>query len=261
VFDKKSILKNVFDNDEKLIFSKALDRAYYCLKNYEPAFTEFLDPCKVSSIVSLLGKSYDFSIRVFGGMEACERCKIGFFPEFMPEEDYVFPISIIKVEYNAKFGGITHRSVLGSLIGLGIVRGKIGDILFRENAAFVFIDTNIADFVVMSFKKAGNTNVKARIVSLDEIGSSDVSGHLRNITLSSLRLDTVLSGAFNLSRGKASKLIKSEKAFVNWSVCESVSKPISENDMITLRGFGRVKIIQIIGKTKKDKFLVSINKF
>ena len=62
----------------------------------------------------------------------------------------------------------------------------------------------------------------------------------------------------NISRGKVSDLIKGEKAFVNWKQITSVSENIKNGDMITLRGFGRVKVIETLGKTKKDRFLIDI---
>lgn len=262
MFDKQSILKNVFKPEEKLVFSKALDRAYSCIKNYEPAFTEFLDPYKISCILNLLGNKYDFNIRVFGGIFNCERQKIGFFPEFMLEEDFIFPISAVEIEYNLKYSkNLTHRDFLGSLIGLGIVRGKLGDILIEDGKAVVFVDSDIADFINSNLEKVGHTKVKTKIISIDDIKVDDDFEDVKNITLSSLRIDTVLSGVFNLSRGKAAELIKAEKAFVNWNICESVSRLVSEGDIITLRGFGRVKIVQFLGKTKKDKFLVGVHRF
>ncbi len=262
MFDKQNILKNISKPDEKLIFSKVFDRAYCCIKNFEPSFTEFLDPYKISTLLSLLGNSLDFNICVFGGRDSCERQKMAFFPDFMAEEDVVFPISVIEITYNLKFSKrLTHRDFLGSLIGLGIVRGKIGDILIEEDKAFVFVDDDIADFININLSRAGKTKVKTRIILPEEIRVNENSDEVKNITVASLRIDAVLSGVFNLSRGKISELIKAKKVFLNQSLCESVSKQVLEGDTLTLRGFGRAELIQFIGKTKKDKFLISVRKF
>ncbi len=262
MFNKQNLLKNINEPDEKLIFSKVFDRACYCIKNFEPAFTEFLDPYKISTILSLIGNGYDFNVQVFGGFRDAERQKIGFFPEFMLPGDYTFPISTIEITYNLQFSKkLTHRDFLGSLIGLGIVRGKIGDILLTDDKVYAFVDNDIADFINVNLERVGHTKVKTRVVSVDDIKLNDEVEVLKNITVSSLRLDTVLSGVFNVSRGKVSELIKGEKAFVNWSLCTSTSKVVSEGDVITLRGYGRMKVIEFMGKTKKDKFLISMRKF
>ncbi len=262
MFDKQNLLKNISKPDEKLVFSKAFDRAYYCIKNYEPSFTEFLDPYTVSSLLSLLDNKYNIIIKIFGGLDDCERKKIGFFPEFMVDDKFDFPISVIEITYNTKYSRkLSHRDFLGSIIGLGIVRGKIGDIFVTEEKAFVFVDDDIADFININLDKVGNTKVKSKIVSVDDIEISQGNKEAKNITVSSLRIDAVLSAVFNLSRGKTNELIKAKKAFVNWRVCESTSLQVSAESIVTLSGFGRVKIIEIVGKTKKDRFLLSIHKF
>jgi len=262
VFDKQNILKNISKPDEKLIFSKVFDRAYYCIKNFEPSFTEFLDPYKISTLLSLFANNYDFNIYVFGGKDSCERKKMGFFPEFIPEKSEIFPISVIEINYNLKFSRkLTHRDYLGSLIGLGIVRGKIGDILIEENKAFVFVDDDIADFINVNLCRVGSTKVKTKIILPEDIKINENSEEIKSITVVSLRIDAVLSCVFNLSRRKVSELVNAKKAFLNQSVCESVSKQVSEGDILTLRGFGRVELIRFLGKTKKDKFLISVRKF
>ena len=71
----------------------------------------------------------------------------------------------------------------------------------------------------------------------------------------------MLSGALNISRSKVSDLIKGEKAFVNWKKIISVSHIIKENDVVTLRGVGRVRINEIMGTTKKDRILINVSVF
>ncbi len=262
MFDKQKILNNVFKPEEKIIFSKALDKAYFCIKRHEPSFTDFLDPYKISEILRIIGNRSDFKTVVFGGIDGCERQKIGFFPEFYNEEDFVFPIDAIEITYNSKYSKkLAHRDFLGAMIGLGITREKIGDIIIENESAYVFIDSDIVDFVCFNLEKAGNVKVKVKSVGIDNIVLSESKNNIRNITVSSLRLDVVLSGAFNLSRSKVSELIKAEKAFVNWALAETGSIQVRVGDTVTLRGAGRIRINEILGKTKKDRLLISILTF
>ena len=80
----------------------------------------------------------------------------------------------------------------------------------------------------------------------------------KRFSVPSLRLDAVLGGALNISRGRTAEYIKGEKVFINWKKEISVSHTVKEGDMITLRGMGRVKINEIIGNTKKDRILLSV---
>lgn len=115
------------------------------------------------------------------------------------------------------------------------------------------VDEDIADYIVSNLERVSHTKVNAKIIDHFESAPSEVNA--KKIIVASLRIDAVLSGALNISRGKVSDLIKGEKAFVNWKQITSVSENIKDGDMITLRGFGRVKVIETLGKTKKIDFL------
>ena len=61
-----------------------------------------------------------------------------------------------------------------------------------------------------------------------------------------------------MSRAKVQALIKGEKVQVNWSTITSPSILLKEGDMISIRGFGRVKLFEIGGMTKKDRICVTV---
>ena len=64
-----------------------------------------------------------------------------------------------------------------------------------------------------------------------------------------------------MARGKIQDLIEGEKVFVNFMTQSSPSKNVSENDMISVRGFGRVKVLSVNGRTKKDRISITVLKY
>lgn len=262
MFDRAKILKNVKKPEEKLWFAKALEQAYCCIRSYEPCFTDFSNPFQIGELISLLGYNNEFKSLVFGGFEGCERVMAGFFPEYMEAEDKLFPIRAIKISYNEKFSsGLSHRDFLGSVLGLGLTRDKIGDILIEEGYAILIVKSDIADYIISNLERVSHTRVKNEEISLESLNGREDKGEEKDIIVSSLRLDAVLGGAFNLSRGKVSELISGGRAFVNWKEELSSSKNVKEGDIITLRGTGRLKILELKGKTKKDRFVLNIHKY
>jgi RNA-binding protein YlmH len=185
---------------------------------------------------------------------------IGFFPEYDEPCADAFPISCVRIDYNTKFSReLTHRDYLGSVLGLGINREKTGDILIDEKGAYMLMDSDVATFVVASLERVGHTAVKTSIVR--DFHAPDKDGVEKRLTVASLRLDAVLCGALNISRGKAAELIKGEKAFVNWLPAKSGSMTVAEGDVLTLRGTGRVILKEISGITKKDRVSVTVEIF
>ena len=229
--DRQALLKSVPEGEERLLFAKALDQAIFAMKRREPAFTDFMDRAKCARFRERLQGLRELEITLFGGTEDCERQMMGFFTEPLAAEE--FPIKIVKIRRKSKKFGqtdLSHRDYLGSLLGLGIDRGKVGDILVAE-------ETEQAEDIPQRQTEA------------------------RRLTVASMRLDAVASEAFHLARGKTQTLIHAEKAQVNWNIVTSTSHLLKEGDLVSLRGFGRFRVKEIGGRTKKDRIGLEIEKY
>lgn len=260
--DRKEILKNITQPEERLFLAKVLDRADFCCRRFEKTFTDFCDPAKLSLALSVLEYSRDFKYMIYGGNGECERHMIGFCPEYdeLKEED--FPIKAVEIKANAKFASsVSHRDFLGSVLGLGIERSKVGDIFVFESSAVVFAEGDIADYIAANLERVGRNAVKTRSVSANEVKMPQRTAEEKYTTVSSMRADLLIGTAFNLSRSKAQELIEAEKVFVNWTVVKNGSKPLKEGDLISARGFGRIKIAEIKGNTKKGKIGIVLLKY
>lgn len=263
MINKQKLLNSIQVKEDKILFSKVIDQLNFCIKNYENTFTDFLPILKYLEIKYILSNmKIEQNIKIFGGVEEAERVIIGFFPEYIEAEEKDFPISILEITYDKKYSKeLTHRDFLGSIIGLGIERGKIGDIIIENNKAICFINNSIIDYININLEKVGRTKVKTKIININNYNIPKPKIEEKNIIISSLRLDAVLSGAFNVSRGKISDYIKGEKAFVNFVIETNGAKNVKLNDIITLRGLGRIKVLDIVGKTKKDRIVLNIGKY
>jgi RNA-binding protein YlmH len=262
VANKTELLKSITDDDTRILYARALDKAVAALKSYEPQFSDFMDPYKMGALCDIVNREYGYELNtmVWGGYADAERRTIGFFPEYAEPGTDVFPISCVRIDYNAKFSReLTHRDYLGSVLGLGINREKTGDILIDESGAYMLMATEVAHFVASGLERVGHTKVKVSVV--DNFQAPVKDGTEKRLTVASLRLDAVLCGALNISRGKAAELIKGEKAFVNWAVAKSGAVTVVEGDVLTLRGTGRVILKEITGVTKKDRISVTVEIF
>jgi len=99
-------------------------------------------------------------------------------------------------------------------MGLGIKREKIGDILVREDFAFVVVLKDIADYIRINLTKVGNARVEIDIVNPDELDILEPKVKEISSTVASLRLDSVASAGFGISRSKTADLIRGEKVAV-----------------------------------------------
>lgn len=264
LIDKKAFIKTLNQPDEKLLLARVLDQADLSLKNKTIVFTDFFDPIKTEKFMSILKKIKEINCCSFGGTNDCERKLIGIYPDFLDLSENDFPIIAIKVTIkNKKFSKpLSHRDFLGSILGLGIDRGKTGDILLFEDYAVCFVKSDISQFIDINLDKVSNTYVDTEINNIFDLNLPKANVVEKSATVSSMRLDAVLSSVFNISRGKSKELIEGEKVTVNWTVLKNCSYEIKKDDMISLRGMGRGKITEINDKkTKSNRIVITFCRY
>ena len=146
-----------------------------------------------------------------GGNVYAERKIVVFKPiEVYYEEDV--PITLLKIEpLNKKYADtLNHRDYLGAILNLGIDRSKIGDIFIGENVAYIYVITGISDYIINNFTKVKHTLISCKI-AYDEI--ENVRPNLKEIkgTIGNIRLDSIISLAFNKSRSSIVSYIEEKK--------------------------------------------------
>lgn len=247
------------DKDKKLLLSRAEDTVRLALKNYSVKAFGFLTPYERMVIEKNLYSPAEVSVVYFGGYDNAERTFMLCIPEYT-EVDYDEFLSVISIT-GRDTAKLTHRDYLGSLLGLGITRENIGDILVSEDGAFVFVKTEICDFVKNNLDKVGRVGVHTEHIKCSDAKIPPPKTRSVKGTVQSYRLDAILSAATGMSRTRSAEMIKQGKVCVNWEEIEAVSYIVKEGDLLSVRGFGRMKLSQIGGTTRKGRNFVTIEIF
>jgi len=237
--------------EERLLFAKVLDKYTSAEKKRVSTYTDFLDPVRCAAFMQVLQRygSGDIFVASFGGYENAER-KIIIFGD---SDALITPLAIT---YNEKFSKPpTHRDYLGAVIGLGLDRGKVGDIRIAESGAVMYVLSEVAHFIAENLTQAGRTRLNIKLGH--ELEGIEPTGKQKRITVASMRLDAVLSSALNFSRGKAAMFIESEKVFVNWKPAKK-THTVEVGDAITVRGIGRVTVDAQCGNSKRDRIVLEV---
>lgn len=167
---------------------------------------------------------------------------------------YQAEITVLKLTYGNKYKDITHRHILGNLMALGIDRNRVGDIILYDGYAFVAVDTKLVSFLKQEFKTLNKLPLLVEDF-FDEVEISD-NGIEKKLFVSSLRADAVIAASFNLSREKVSELFEHEFVKINQKVVYKIFKEISVNDLISVKHYGRIKILDNTNKTRSGKFVL-----
>lgn len=216
-----------------------------------PLFSRFLNLSEQKE-ADIAARKAGASYRFFGGAEDCERKMLGVSGDDAPKA-WDFPLACLKAApRSAKFASpISHRDVLGSLMGLGIERELIGDIIVRDGEAYIFCTDKMAHFISTSLTKIGNTDVSCDVTAPPEGPVRSVKE--MRIQVTSPRLDAIVAHLFKLSRGDAQTLFRQGKIMVDDSVCERPDYMLKEGQVISVRGFGRARYLGVESMSKKGK--------
>lgn len=249
-----------FRKDEQPFIEQVVGWQREVEDRYAPKLTDFLDPRQRFIVTSVVGQSDDLSVFEEGVFDEPERMRLMIAPSYFTpgEEDY--QITVFSVGYPSKFVQLKHPDVLGALLSVGIERSKFGDIRVAENTVQFAVAAEVADYVRANLTSIGKVKVHLEEAGTQPLLRLEEEWVESTTTVSSMRLDVVLATILNISRQKSQNLITAGRVKVNWTVREQVSFELQEGDILSARGFGRLKVIMAEGRTKKDKIRLQIGR-
>lgn len=249
------------NKEDEILQNRIRDLAGRCYNNNMYTFTDFLGLADAAAYYEIEKEVSYVRNFVWGGNDNSERVIVRFGSKEQLGYEEKFPISIIHVKpLMAKFADdFSHRDVLGSLMNLGIERAVLGDINLINNEVYVFCLESIAEYICENLTRIRHTSVMCEVVNaLPQISSS--SKETSTIMIQSERIDGIISKVCNISRSQCIVLFSEKKVFINGRQCTSNSALLKENDIVTVRGFGRFKYLGITGTTRKGKLNAQIEK-
>lgn len=213
--------------------------------------TSFLDPRGQYILEVIVGSFEDMKVSYFGGQSA-ERKRAIIAPSYFEPTEGDFEEVLIQINYPEKFVSIQHQHVLGTLMSLGIEREQVGDILVGDTIQFV-LTKQLESYIMMELTKIKGATVKLDSIPFKDMIQSKKNWNIHHSTVSALRLDVVLKEMIRKSRSIAKQLIEKKRVKVNHTLIDSPDFQLQNNDLLSIQGFGRARIVDIGGKTKKEK--------
>ena len=259
--DRNHIEKIAHTPEDRLFLAKVWDKISAGIQRCIPANTAFLSPRELEMARYLFGQPE--GLYAFGGYADAERKMLIYLPEYL-DEAYLTGNDSPMVCLRAVFyeeDTLTHRDFLGALMGSGITRESIGDICVGKGICDFFVTEQIAPHILQSFTSAGRVKLQlSRIPILDASIPQPEIKEIRD-TVASTRLDSIIASGFRMSRGLAAQHIAAGKVAIDGLPCEKADKTVTEGAKISLRGYGKLKLVSINGQTKKGRISILIHRY
>lgn len=259
---KREILDQMSQNEnDRLLLGKIWDKYERCRVKNMPEHTAFLTPqeqelCRV--LLRVIGGAEEYTF--FGGYDGAERKQLHFLPDWADQPEQT--IAALRCSWYAT-EELTHRDLLGSLMGLGITRESVGDILVDKagHAADVLATDTAAGFLLQEWYQAGRVKMQVKPIDLHDLHIPQAAVREIHDTVASLRLDNMIGAGFSLSRGKAADAIESGKVQLNWQDVTKAGTAVTAGDVITVRGLGKCELTAVGNPTKKGRYGVTIKRY
>jgi RNA-binding protein YlmH len=246
-------------DDCGLLKSRLYDMISLSEKNFMPVYSDFLDERQIFTVSSELSHICFRNFVFFGGYDNAQRKILCIHPAYFIPESQDFPLNIIQFSYRTS-DILTHRDFLGAVMSCRIKREKIGDILVGDGIAQMMTYNSVSDCILNEIAKIGRVGVKVSIADKCTVETIQKYHDIKG-TVASMRLDCILSLAVGKSREKTVQIIKKDGVDINFRTVFSPSAVINENDVFSVRGYGKFILREISGLSSKGRYHVLIQKF
>lgn len=258
--NREKILRFYRGSEGEETAAKLVDVAEKAMKNQKFRLTAFLDPFG-QEIAEVVAANFEgLAVSFNGGYVGAERQRAVF-----QHEDFrgtpSWEIAVVEAQWKDAFAHISHRDVLGAIMGLGIERELIGDIQIQQGAARIVTAENMANFLLTNCVQFGAAHVACSLGELSALLPREERCKEIRATVASLRVDSIAAAGFGMSRSRAAADIAAEKLRLNWQSVKSASQAVKEGDVLSMRGRGRLEVKEIRGQTKKGRTSVLLHRY
>lgn len=255
---REDLLKGIENRDT---IARVIDQAEKAIKTWEVVTSDFLSPPELAEVQRSFSRLTEVQLIAWGGYPQAERQRLAIARSEIPLEAAQVELAALDIAGNFLFDSATHRDFLGAILGTGIVREKVGDIIvLGERGAQAIVNPELVDFLQGSLQQVRSVPVKVEPIPFEELKIREPKKKEITTVEASMRLDAIASAGFGMSRSKMAEMISSGDVRVNWKETSSASYSVKSGDLIAIRGKGRVEVGEVM-VTKKDRYRVQLTRF
>ena len=249
--------------EDELLYAVLDDKIRECENNNYLSNTNFLDIYQQSKAIQYLQKFHIKHV-LYGGFEESERRIVIFLPDYADDE-FLFecedlPIVPLRIDKD-NFSTLSHRDYLGAIMGLGIKREMLGDILIDDKGCTTAAVKSVAKYLCENLISVGRGTVHTHIPESFDTVKIEEKFETKRCFVSSMRSDSVVSSCFSFSRSEAVRRISAGEVYINGVQITKIDFKVPFSSKIVVRGKGKVLITEDDGITKKGRQAFTIKKY
>lgn len=156
---------------------------------------------------------------------------------------------------------LRHQDILGSIFSLNITNEMFGDIIVDNDKYYIYILDIIDNYIRSNLLYIRNSEIEFELKDIDYLNEYKHKYEENYIIVSSLRIDTIIARITNTNRSSVIDRIKNKEILLNYDILTKSSQTLKENDIFSIRKFGKYKFIGIEKTTKRDNYIIKYLKY
>ena len=241
------------NDEDRLLVKHLLDLGEKALTTESALYADFLDPRQREAITRELAVVPGLRCLYYGGYRRAERQRLVLAPDFLLLEAIDPRLAYLEITPAAPTG-LSHQDYLGSLLALGLRREKIGDLIVLAAGCQAVTTEEMAPYIQANLRRVGRAGAAVTAIEPEQLQVPPEREKEIRTTVASPRLDAVAADGFGVSRTRMAREIKAGRVRVNWQPMLNPDRLLAAGDVISIRGRGRVVLMEITGQTKKGRF-------
>ena len=172
--------------------------------------------------------------------------------------DNIPKVSLFKIN---SYKELRHQDILGSILSLNVSSSYLGDIIIDDNNYYFYIMSDLSNFIKDNLISIGNSKITLEEIDLNILKDYERKYEANELIVSSLRIDTVISRIIKTNRTNVLEKIKNKEVILNYEILSKNSYILKENDIFSVKRYGKYKFIGIINSTKKNNLVIKYLKY
>ena len=258
--EREKVIRYYSASGDEALAARLLDLAEKADKQGRFGLSEFLDPYGLAMAETIAAYFPRVHVNANGGYENAERARAVFVSEDFPGEPDC-KLAAVAVKWDKRYYQLSHRDVLGAIMGLGCKRELFGDIVMVDEGCQVILDKASLPYFMSNLLSIGAAQVTTEEIPLEALQPKEERIKEIRATVAALRLDAVAAAGYGVSRSKMTEEIKGQGIKLNFREVKNAAQTVKEGDVISFRGRGRVEVASVNGTTKKGRTSLLLKRY
>lgn len=211
---------------------------------YNKGYTNFLTGKDLMQVKSKLSKN---EYKIYEPFEECS--KVILYKKTIPD------IKLYKIVSKVE---LRHQDILGTIFSLGLKEDTFGDITKYQDSFYIFLLPHLVDYFKYNLVEIKNNKIELVEEDINITNNFKQEYIIKEYIVSSLRIDNVISTITNNSRNQVLDKFLNKEILLNYEEDIKPTRTLRENDIFSIRKYGKYKFSKIIKTTKKGGLIIEV---